>query len=154
MIENDGVNDGSGVEVERDDKDGKMAGLGDDLGVRAGMNDNDQSDQSDNRRKWSEIVTGVANDGVMGAEVINDIKEGAELGDQDERMKDDDHGVGVGMNDSGEKFDDGGAGGGPDAQDGKKDGIDDDHGVGVGMDDEDQSDQSDSGGDEWGGSGT
>ena len=79
------VNDGGGVEVEQDDQDGKRDGLGDDLGV--GMDGNDQSDQSDTGRKWSEIVTGVANDGVMGAEVINDSKEGAELGDQDERMK-------------------------------------------------------------------
>ena len=58
----DGVNDGGRVEVERDDKDGKITGLGDDLGVRAGMDDNDQSDQSDTGRKWSEIVTGVASD--------------------------------------------------------------------------------------------
>ena len=76
----DRVNDGGGVEVEQDDQDGKMVGLGDDLGVRAGMDDNDQSDTG---RKWSEIVTGV----------VSDSQEGAELDDQGERMKDADHGV-------------------------------------------------------------
>ena len=83
----DRVNDGGGVEVEQDDQDGKMVGLGDDLGVTAGMDDNDQSDQSDTGRKWSEIVTGV----------VSDSQEGVELDAQGKRMKDVDHGVRVGI---------------------------------------------------------
>jgi hypothetical protein len=46
-----------------------------------------------------EIVTGVASDGVRGAEVNDDGGDGVGLGDQDVK-KDDNHGVGVGMMES------------------------------------------------------
>jgi hypothetical protein len=81
----DGVNKGGRVEVEQDDRDGKMAGLGDDLGV---VSDSQEGAELDAQGK-----------------MMKDVDHGVGVGMYESGVRFDDVGVGVGSDAQDEKKD-------------------------------------------------